>query len=303
MFNRISGARRPNTLERFPDVLSQDPTNNADPRDYASGSWICVGGRLYKPCGPACSHCPADTGQVEPGVYVVNKMIITVEGNIGAGKSSFAKSLYRAMCKAGRKVVYIPEPVEAWTKFQGVNLLELMYEDRERWAFTFQVNAILHMAKKDGEAVEYSDKGFTVIRERSSFSARTVFTPVISRGMTPQEEFILREVCNSVPVANRPCANCQASDITIYLRTDPKICYERVNGRARPEEVQERVDLQYLNKLHDQYEIQMPKVQLSGCRLLVADGDDFDINDPQSVKVVGHTDIKDIIRQEHTACM
>lgn len=219
-------------------------------------------------------------------------MIITIEGNIGAGKTTFAKSLYATMKKRGYRVVYIPEPVDSWTNFHGCNLLDMMYGDLKRWSFTFQINALLHMTRCDEQALNYVDHGFIVVRERSSSSTRNMFAPLLFEYMEEAEKRILEDLFATIkdPCSTRHCKSCHHSDITVYMRTDPERCYQRVQKRHRPEESNGRVDLAYLVKLHEMHERTMPKVTDSGCRLIVANGNEFDIDDPKTVKIHGCDD-------------
>jgi thymidylate kinase len=42
------------------------------------------------------------------------------------------------------------------------------------------------------------------------------------------------------------------SDVVIYIRTPPEVCYERMNSRAR--ECESNVPLSYLQQVHQKYE-------------------------------------------------
>lgn len=156
----------------------------------------------------------------------------------------------------------------------------------------FQINALLHMTKCDERALEYVENGFIVVRERSSSSTRHLFAPLLFEHMSEAEKRILEEVFATVkdPCSTRQCKSCHHTDITVYMRTDPERCYQRVQKRNRQEELNGRVDLAYLIKLHEMHERTMPKVNESGGRLIVANGNDFDMDDPKSVKVFGGDD-------------
>ena len=58
--------------------------------------------------------------------------LISVEGNIGCGKSSML-----AYLKQFRTVEVYPEPVEKWQNTGGANLLTQLYQDPKRWAYLF----------------------------------------------------------------------------------------------------------------------------------------------------------------------
>ena len=59
--------------------------------------------------------------------------VISIEGNIGAGKSTLISYL---------NLLTIKEPVDEWLNIGGQNLLQKYYEDPKRWGLTFQLNAI-----------------------------------------------------------------------------------------------------------------------------------------------------------------
>ena len=69
-------------------------------------------------------------------------VLISIEGNIGSGKSTLLKKLRERHANWN----FIDEPVESWMSLRhsnGKSLLELFYEDKHRWAYTFQNTAIL----------------------------------------------------------------------------------------------------------------------------------------------------------------
>ena len=78
------------------------------------------------------------------------KVIHSIEGNIGSGKSTFLALIQRTF----PHIHVMPEPVAEWQNIytndgdKKLNLLEKYYEDPHRWAFTFQTNAILSRMKE-----------------------------------------------------------------------------------------------------------------------------------------------------------
>ena len=68
--------------------------------------------------------------------------IISLDGNIGVGKTTLLEHIRKRF----PNVVIVPEPVDTWTRLkdeQGRNLLQLFYQDKRRWAFSFQQAAML----------------------------------------------------------------------------------------------------------------------------------------------------------------
>ena len=69
-------------------------------------------------------------------------ILVSIEGNIGAGKST----VLNVLKEKHPDWVFIDEPVDTWTALKnadGTNLLEHFYGDQVRWAYTFQNCALL----------------------------------------------------------------------------------------------------------------------------------------------------------------
>ncbi len=66
------------------------------------------------------------------------KKSFLVEGNIGAGKSTFLKIISQYL-----DIQIIYEPHQKWQNVAGHNLLEQFYKDPKRWAYTFQSYAFV----------------------------------------------------------------------------------------------------------------------------------------------------------------
>uniref|UniRef100_A0A1I8FEB8 DNK domain-containing protein n=1 Tax=Macrostomum lignano TaxID=282301 RepID=A0A1I8FEB8_9PLAT len=70
------------------------------------------------------------------------KFTVSVEGNIGSGKSTMLE--YFSSVKSAQGIVEsIPEPIDKWCNLAGVNLLERLYTDPKRWFFSFNLYCML----------------------------------------------------------------------------------------------------------------------------------------------------------------
>lgn len=168
-----------------------------------------------------------------------------VEGNIGAGKSTFLK-----MLKQYLNVQIVLEPHEQWQRVAGTdhNLLHKFYKDPNRWAYTFQSYAFVSRIMSQ-QAHSQSNPYAIQVLERSVFSDRYCFARnCYELGYMNalewklyQEWFTwLRDTYVSRPEG------------FIYLRTKPEICYERLNKRNREEEA--TVSIEYIRSVHDKHE-------------------------------------------------
>lgn len=73
---------------------------------------------------------------------------IVVEGNIGAGKTTFLRTF--AQVASARNLpapLIVPEPITLWRNVGGVNAFQLLADDPKRWSFAFQSYVQLTMLK------------------------------------------------------------------------------------------------------------------------------------------------------------
>lgn len=86
---------------------------------------------------------------------------VIIEGNIGAGKTTLTRRLHNNV-----DFLVIPEPIDLWHNIHGFNLLKAYYEDKTKWAMTFQSYAMLTMLQRHW----YSTTQKMKIMERSLMS-------------------------------------------------------------------------------------------------------------------------------------
>ena len=87
---------------------------------------------------------------------------ISIEGNIGSGKSTILKIIRQNF----PELVILDEPLSEWQKVgenQNINLLGMYYQDPKRWGFTFQIYAFMtrlnkwrEYSKMEGEGIRIS---------------------------------------------------------------------------------------------------------------------------------------------------
>lgn len=176
--------------------------------------------------------------------HLKNKAFFIVEGNIGAGKTTFLKIIAQHL---QAHVIY--EPTDTWQRIIGSeNLLENFYRDTPRWAYTFQSYAfVTRIMKQESHAIEYTEP--IQILERSVFSDRYCFAKnCYELGFMSELEWHLYQDWFSWLVDNyvvRPKG-------FIYLRVDPATCHQRLTKRNRHEE--SGVAIEYLEQLHQKHE-------------------------------------------------
>lgn len=142
-------------------------------------------------------------------------MKITIDGNIGSGKTTQIKLLQ----KNGYSVH--PEPIHEWP-------LKLFYDDPKRWSFLMQ------MAVLNGFRIQAD------VYERSPDSSFEIF-------WNPENaNEIEHSVCKSMYDTYG-----WKSDVFIYIDTPPFFCHQRVTRRFQ--EGDSSVSLSYLIELDDRY--------------------------------------------------
>jgi len=104
--------------------------------------------------------------------------IYSVDGNIGAGKTTFLEAVRASL----PSVHVVLEPVGEWMRLknaEGVSLLELFYSDKKRWAYTFQNCAILTRLRAIQEAMKGLPDDAIILTERSVLTDRYVFAEML----------------------------------------------------------------------------------------------------------------------------
>jgi len=159
---------------------------------------------------------------------------IVVEGNVGAGKSQFMSNFENL-----QDVEVIYEQVEEWKNHRRINLLELLYKNKENNFITFQMKAFMTQLSahlKKGSKVK--------IIERSLHSARYCFIENARKEGISNVSCSLLEDWFDMLVENIPLK----VDLIIYLRTSPHIAMARTQGRRRKEE--EDLKLEFFDRIH-----------------------------------------------------
>lgn len=166
----------------------------------------------------------------------VPMMLISIEGNIGVGKSTVL-SRVRDAYAGDPRVVVVDEPVELW-KERG--LLQAVYDRRlsatvfQQVAIASRVGAIARATRGEGIRV--------VISERSPFSDKHVFAKSNIRGI----DQIAYEVSFDDVVSLLPSFSKRRF---IVLRANLDTIVSRISGRSR--EAERGIERSYLQRIDD----------------------------------------------------
>ena len=198
--------------------------------------------------------------------YTRETIIVSVDGNIGSGKSTLVEYL-KNNCKKNLtirrffifpksfKIEFLQEPVDKWLSIKGVNdenILDCFYEDKNRWGYLFQNLAFITRYKILKDAINKNENQIIFV-ERSTETDKNVFAKMLhsNNDMTTLEYNIYNYWYKMFPIS---------IDKKIYLDVTPNICSKRIKKRGR--ESEKGIDILYLNKLkefHDNWLLTLPK--------------------------------------------
>jgi len=197
------------------------------------------------------------------GTTTMDPIVISLDGNIGAGKTTLLNALREVM----PEVEVVLEPVGEWLALKGADgrsLLELFYEDKRRWAYTFQ-NCALLTRLRTLKAALASTKKHVVITERSVLTDRYVFAEMLreSGDINDIEWQLYMQWYDSFASSLLPSA-------IVYLTTDVTLSASRIAGRAREGET---IPLEYLEALEHQHQKWLVTTDLPVIRVSTASMD------------------------------
>jgi deoxyadenosine/deoxycytidine kinase len=196
-------------------------------------------------------------------------MIITIEGSIGAGKSTMLN-----LCKTlnlKKEHIIVLEDVDSWTSMKdntGSSIFDLFYHDKEKYSYVFQTYVLFSRISKLVKTIdEHPDK--IVICERSFMTDYEIFAKALyETGMISDIEWKVYTAWHEMArkLFNRPILG------QIYLKTDPDVCYERIAKRNRQSE--HLIDMKYLLELHKRHEDWLMNPDKNEIPTLVVDGNE-----------------------------
>ena len=224
--------------------------------------------------------------------------MLNLKGNIGAGKTTLVAKLGDRMNP--EEVVFLTEPINEWNKVtddDGITLFENFCRQPDKFAFAFQVmvlSSYLHALKK---IYDENPKAKVVIMERSLKTSFSVFAEMLKTSGKMGKKLLINIVSKLLYAFVRLYIYLLYADhisfevfrhlhetlsldwepqVVIYLRTSPKIAFERVRARERSGE--ENYTIEYLTECHIFHE-KMISAHKGANAVYVLDGDiDVDNN-------------------------
>jgi deoxyadenosine/deoxycytidine kinase len=181
-------------------------------------------------------------------------LLVTVEGNIGAGKSSILKKMQEKYANRS-DIVFVQEPVDIWEGIcdeNGTKMLNLFYQNPKEHAFAFQQMAYITRISLLRKTIRENPDCKIVICERSLDADRNVFAKMLfDDGIISKVCFQIYNLIYDEFTGGFPISRC------IYIDADPDICIGRIAKRDRSGE--SGISLEYLTKCkqyHDDWLLQ-----------------------------------------------
>ena len=170
--------------------------------------------------------------------------IISIEGNIGSGKSTLVNYLKNTLDK--NKYVFVDEPVNTWQSIkdnEGIDILSKFYNNKEKYAFSFQMLAYISRISAIKKVIN-DDK--IIITERCVNTDKEVFAKML------YDDNLIEDI-------NYQIYNMWFDEFNkdikvnkfVYLQTEPILCSKRIKQRNREGEI---INLDYLCKCHNYHE-------------------------------------------------
>ena len=199
-------------------------------------------------------------------------ILLTIEGNIGSGKSTTLEEL-KNHYKGNKNVVFAPEPVSEWEKIKdknGVTMLEKFYSNQLKYAFGFQMMKYLSRLKILRATLrENVNKPIIIITEHSLYTDKYIFAKMLyDQGKIEDVDYQIYLNWFDEFAQDFPIHYC------IYIKANPEICHQRIQKRGRVGE--DVIPLEYLTSCHEYHEEYIKQFS----KLLTLNGNEDVYKDP-----------------------
>jgi deoxyadenosine/deoxycytidine kinase len=186
------------------------------------------------------------------------KIIFSIEGNIGVGKSTFIKLLKEKLLvgtesslKKKKTIDFLDEPIDEWLNIKdenNINILDYFYKDKNRWGYTFQ--SITYTTRLQ-RLLDSLDNHNIIFQDRSlSADVNTFALMLYDQGVMNKIEWESYNKWNNIYNKYFNYDN-HIKHIVIYLRSEPELSFSRIKIRDRIEETGKNgISIDYLKELH-----------------------------------------------------
>jgi len=180
---------------------------------------------------------------------MVSTFIVSIEGNIGSGKSTIIKGLRKIfhLCDT-IPIVYVDEPVDEWanvTDIKGTTMLELFYAEPKIYSFSFQMMAFITRFITLRDTMRANPNSI-IITERCLLTDLNIFAKMLhAQGSMADVEYTIYKKWFHYFQLQVPVS------MLIYVKCSPDICLKRCIERSRAGE--SSITLEYLTTCNDMH--------------------------------------------------
>ena len=175
-------------------------------------------------------------------------LFITIDANIGAGKTNACHAITSAAVSSGWNARVLEEPTHhpKFNHFLQRYYTDLSSGENKGGGFAMQMFMLCQRYEQHKLAVEqaWGDQGMVVVQDRPIYGDTVFATTAKERGFMSPEEYDLY-----VSIYKNMSRDVMPPDIFVFLDVSPEECYDRMHSRGRSEE--EGVPLDYLKQLYD----------------------------------------------------
>jgi deoxyadenosine/deoxycytidine kinase len=182
-------------------------------------------------------------------------IIISIEGNIGSGKTTILNRLKTEFMnqQTKKKILFLREPVDIWETVkdnQNETILSKFYKNPAKHAFAFQVMAFSTRLTILREAIQNNPDVEIILCERSLDADKEIFAKMLhDDGVIEDIDYQIYNMFYN-EITKQPEVK-QLSGV-IYINADPEVSFERTKIRARDGE--STITLGYLMECHAYHE-------------------------------------------------
>ena len=127
-------------------------------------------------------------------------IIISVEGNIGSGKSTLVSELKKVLPPIfNGQIYFLLEPVDEWEKIcdtNGDSIITKFYNNQKKYAFSFQMMAYISRLKTLTELIDKIPQDSVIICERSVWTDKNIFAKMLYEDNNIEEEIYNETLIN-----------------------------------------------------------------------------------------------------------
>lgn len=176
---------------------------------------------------------------------MTDKITISIEGNIGVGKSTFV-ALFQ---KYFNDLDVVDEPIDIWQNLKddsGKNILQLFYDNNAKYAYLFQNTAYVTRMMMIENKIRETDKKYILV-DRSIYSDKNIFEKLLHNSGDINE--LEHQIYNLWADFYQKYVRKNNKNLFVYLKCSVDTAHKRIMKRARKEE--DGISREYLQKLND----------------------------------------------------